>query len=229
MSVDNQYKWMRLKRKPLVTYSILAINVILFLLMELNGGSTDSFTLVQFGAKLNELIVSGQWWRLVTPMFLHIGFTHLLFNSLVVYFLGIQLEEIYGHFRFALIYLLSGLLGNVMSFAFNDAISAGASTAIFGMFISTLVLAQANPNNPAIQAIASNYRLLIIINIVFNLFDASVDLSGHIGGLIGGFLIASALTYSRDESVHIPYLLAYVGVAIIFTFIGYYRTLNGLL
>src|SRR5699024_3526907 len=103
-------------------------------------------TLIYFGAKSNPAIVAGEWWRLITPMFLHIGFTHILFNGLIVYFLGSQLEMIIGHFRYFLLYLLSGILGNAASFAFNFSISAGASTAVFGLFASTIVLGKLYPN-----------------------------------------------------------------------------------
>ena len=130
----------KLQRTPFVTYGLLALTIIMFLLMTVNGVSQNILTLIYFGAKSNPAIVAGEWWRLITPMFLHIGFTHILFNGLIVYFLGSQLEMIIGHFRYFLLYLLSGILGNAASFAFNFSISAGASTAVFGLFASTIVL-----------------------------------------------------------------------------------------
>ena len=69
------------RRMPFVTYGILAVTILMYLLMSFNGGSQNPYTLIIFGAKVNELIVVGDWWRLLTPMFLHIGFTHLLFNG----------------------------------------------------------------------------------------------------------------------------------------------------
>lgn len=223
-----KHNLMRLNRRPFITYAILIINIAMFLLMEITGSSQNVLTLVQFGAKSNLFIAAGEWWRLITPMFLHIGVVHLIMNSLIIYFLGMQLEEIYGHLRFTLIYLFSGIFGNILSFAFNDAISAGASTAVFGLFMTTLVLANERPNNPAIQAIARNYRILIIINIIFNLFDAGVDLAGHLGGLAGGFLVAKALTKTNDKDFRLSYMIVYVVAAIILFYIGYQGTISRL-
>ena len=97
-----------------VTHLFLAIQIVIFLLMTLNGGSTNVLTLILFGAKFNPAIAQGEWWRLIAPMFIHIGFTHILVNSITLYYLGTQMESLYGSLRFALIYLLSGLMGNLM-------------------------------------------------------------------------------------------------------------------
>ncbi|MDO5456727.1 MAG: rhomboid family intramembrane serine protease [Atopococcus tabaci] len=168
---------------------------VMFLVMEFAGGSQDTSVLVFFGAKFNPLIAMGQYWRLITPMFLHIGFLHLVMNGVAIYFLGQDLEDVYGHFRFLLIFLLSGLMGNIFSFAFNNAISAGASTAVFGLFSTIIAMAQADPDNSYLQAVARSYWILIIINIVFNLFSQGVDLAGHLGGFFGGYFVATALTH----------------------------------
>lgn len=183
------------RKKPVITYLALALMVVMYLLMEFSGGSQNTGILVLFGAKFNPLIAAGQYWRLVTPIFLHIGLLHLVMNGVAVYFLGRDLEAIYGHFRFLLIFLLSGIMGNVFSFAFNNAVSAGASTAVFGLFSTIIVMAKAQPNNSYLQAAARSYRTLIIINIIFNLFSPGIDLAGHLGGLIGGYFVASALTH----------------------------------
>lgn len=194
-----QSKLRQFQRGPYITYTILAIQIILFILMTLSGGSQNPRILVLFGAKFNPLIQAGEWWRLITPMFLHIGFIHLLFNSLIIYFLGRQLETIYGHWRYFLLYMLSGIVGNIFSFAFNDAISAGASTAVFGLFAAAVVLGRLNPGNPYIQSMGQSYLTLIIINLVFNIFSPGVDLAGHLGGLLGGALWAAVLapTHAR--------------------------------
>lgn len=199
----------------------------MYLLQEAMGGSTNQFVLVQLGAKVNELIVAGEWWRLFTPMFLHIGITHLLFNGLVLYFLGIQLEMVFGHWRFFLLYVLSALAGNAASFALNQSISAGASTALFGLFGSTLVLGKLYPTNPQIGAMARNFSLLIVLNLVFGILSPGIDMAGHVGGLIGGYLLAYALstpsTYNNSKKNQIKYALLYVGVVLVFLIIGYSR------
>lgn len=231
MNYQQQMKVKRFFRRPVVTYAFLGLQIVLFLLMTIDGGSTDTFTLIKYGAKWNPLIVGGQWWRLITPIFLHIGWIHLLMNSVILYYLGIQLEGIFGHWRFALIYLLSGIAGNAASFAFNVlSISAGASTSLFGLFGATLFLGKAYTNNPAIQQMAQNFGVLIIINIVFGLFSSSIDLAGHLGGLAGGYLMATAISIQnsleRWKNKRILFGVIYAGVMIAFFTIGYFRTVG---
>lgn len=220
----------KLQRTPFVTYGLLALTIIMFLLMTVNGGSQNIFTLVYFGAKSNPAIVAGEWWRLITPMFLHIGFTHILFNGLIVYFLGSQLEMILGHFRYFLLYILSGILGNAASFAFNFSISAGASTAVFGLFASTIVLGKLYPNQTGIQQLSRNYIALIIINILFGLFNSSIDNAGHIGGLVGGYLVMYLLSAPNVRNNPTKQRIMYGGLFILILLlligIGYFRTIR---
>src|SRR5690625_6102700 len=100
MRKNTENKIYDLQRKPFVTYGFLAITILMFLIMTFNGGSENPWTLVFFGAKINELIILGEWWRLITPTFLHIGFTLLLFYVLIIYFLVILLELIIGDLCF---------------------------------------------------------------------------------------------------------------------------------
>ncbi len=154
---------MALIRKPVVTYALLAVNVFIFLLMTLLGGSQQISILVAFGAKVNSLILAGQWWRLVTPpMFLHIGFEHLILNMVTLYFIGSQLELILGHGRFLLVYFISGIMGNIASFAFNpNALSAGASTALFGLFGGVfLMMGESFWENTYIRLMRANFCFL---------------------------------------------------------------------
>lgn len=195
--------------------------------MSFNGGSQNTLTLIYYGAKLNELIVAGQWWRLFTPVFLHIGFTHLLFNGVIVYFLGSQLEVLIGHFRYFLLYFLSGLLGNAASFAFNNSVSAGASTAIFGLFAATIVLGKLYPNRPGIQQLSRSYSVLIILNVVFSLFNSGVDKAGHFGGLAGGYLLMYAISspnvWNNPKERRIKHGLIFAGVLIVLLTIGFLK------
>ena len=104
--------------KPVFTYVFIVIQVAVFIWLQLNGGSTNTSTLIKYGAKVNQLIVEGEWWRFITPVFLHIGFLHLVMNTLALYFLGTAVERIYGNFRFLLIYLFAGVTGFIASFIF---------------------------------------------------------------------------------------------------------------
>lgn len=179
--------WMR---KPYITYGLIFINVIVFFLMTLLGGSENVSVLVAFGAKVNNLIIEGQWWRFITPMFIHIGFEHILLNMITLYFIGIQIESFFGSGRFLIIYLVSGICGNIASFTFNPtALSAGASTALFGLFGAFLMLGESFRENPYIRAMSRQFLLLVILNVIFG-FSSNVDLAGHLGGLCAGFLTA---------------------------------------
>src|ERR1051325_8674497 len=103
----------------IVTWVLIGSNVVVLILMELNGGSENTRTLITFGAKVNELIDQGQWWRLFTAMFIHIGYIHLLVNCYSLYNVGSLLERSVGSIRFAVIYFLAGLCGSFASYWFS--------------------------------------------------------------------------------------------------------------
>ncbi len=180
----------RLRDKPYMTYLLLGIMVIIFGIMTFLGGSENPLNLVRFGAKYNPLIRAGEYWRFITPIFLHIGFTHILMNGITLYFIGQYVEGLFGHWRFLGIFLISGIAGNVASFAFSDSLSAGASTAIFGLFGAFMMLGESFSGNPAIASMARTFLLFIVLNIGTDLFVQGIDIAGHLGGLVGGFLVA---------------------------------------
>lgn len=213
--------------RTIMTYLFLAIQIVAFLIMTLDGGSTNIYTLIYYGAKVNPLIVMGEFWRLVTPIFLHIGFTHILLNSITLYYLGTQMELIYGSLRFTLIYLLGGIMGNTMSFAFSDAISAGASTSLFGLFAAAIVLGRMYPNNYAIRHMAQNFTILIVLNFVTGLTSSSIDNWGHFGGALGGGLSAVFVSVPRYSAMATRHRILsgaiYAGLIILLLFIGFTR------
>lgn len=235
MNYQTEMKVKRVFAKPFVTYTFLAIQIILFLLMTVFfGGSEDIGTLILFGAKYNPFIVAGEWWRLIMPMFLHIGWMHIAVNSVCLYYIGIHVEKIFGHWRFALIYLLSGIAGNVASFAFSNAVSAGASTSIFGLFATTLMLAETFKDNPYYREIAKTFGILIVFNFIsgfLSIGTGNVDNAGHIGGLVGGFLIATAISVPKaPKELKYKRLIAgavYVVAVIFFIAIGFKKVQNG--
>jgi len=112
---------------------IIAINVIVFLLAERAGSTTRSETLIQFGATWRGLVWEGQYWRLFTSMFLHIGAIHLLWNSYYGFRISTQTEQTIGTARFVMLYLMSGIAGSAASVIGHNAVSAGASGALFGL------------------------------------------------------------------------------------------------
>lgn len=172
-----------IKDKPYVTYLLLAAMVVVFGLMSVMGGTENPVTLVEFGAKYNPLIRAGQYWRLVTPIFIHIGFTHILMNGITLYFIGQYVEQLFGHWRFTIIFFVSGIVGNLGSFAFNSGLSAGASTAIFGLFGAFLMLGESFSKNPAIVSMAKTFLLFIPLNIGTDIFVSGIDVRDTLAAL----------------------------------------------
>ncbi|WP_420843297.1 rhomboid family intramembrane serine protease [Levilactobacillus senmaizukei] len=175
--------------------------VIVYGAMTLAGGSTNINVLITFGAKVNALVQQGEWWRLVTPIFLHIGFTHILMNMITLYFVGMQIEAAFGHTRFLIMFLVAGIGGNVASFCFSDSLSAGASTAIFGLFGAFLMLGESFWQNPVIRQLARTFLAFVVMNIAFDVFTPGIDMAGHLGGLVAGFLIAYTVGVPRIGKV----------------------------
>lgn len=191
----NPYWRTRLANTPFVTYALLAVTFAVFLLETVNGGSTQIGVLVRYGARVNPYIIAyGEWWRFITPMFVHVGLMHIVVNAVSMYYLGVLSERLFGHWRFLVIYLVSGIAGNVASFVFKpEVVSAGASTAIFGLLGAFLLLGDVFRDNPTVRMLARQFLAMAVINLAFNLFDSQVDMAGHIGGLLGGFLIAGVV------------------------------------
>ncbi|MCB5952217.1 rhomboid family intramembrane serine protease [Enterococcus sp. BWT-B8] len=208
MDYQTKMKVKNFLSKPFITYVILGITVIVFLGMELSGGSENKQVLLDWGAMSKDRVVLyHEYWRFFTPMFLHIGWMHIILNMITLYYVGAQVEGVYGHWRYLLIYLTSGLLGNFVSFGFGSrfTISAGASTSIFGLFGALIILGWHFRDNQAIRFMVQRYSVFIGITLLFNLFSSSVDILGHIGGLLGGLLagtFAAVPKQSENFNIH---------------------------
>jgi len=192
-----KYRLSRWNQYPFMTVGLIVIMVLVYGAMTVSGGSTNVNVLITYGAKVNALIQQGEWWRLATPMFLHIGFTHILMNMITLYFVGTQIEAAFGHTRFLVMFLVSGIGGNIASFCFSDSLSAGASTAIFGLFGAFMMLGESFWQNPVISQLARTFMAFVVMNIAFDVFTPGIDLAGHIGGLAAGFLVAYTVGVPR--------------------------------
>ncbi|MDF2789165.1 MAG: serine protease of Rhomboid family [Neobacillus sp.] len=214
--------------KPFFTYFFMIIQVAVFLLLELQGGSTNTSTLIKFGAKFNPYIFEGEWWRFITPIFLHIGFLHLAMNTLALYFLGPAVERIFGSVRFFLIYLFAGISGVIASFIFSPNISAGASGAIFGCFGALLYFALIYPKL-FFRTMGSSVITVLVFNLIFGFTVSIVDNAGHLGGLAGGFLAAGILHFPKKKKPFLQLLFLLVSVAIIYgsLFYGFRHSATG--
>lgn len=181
-------------KKPIITYSIIFICVLVFILMYVLGnGSTDNYTLLLFGANLDALTKNGDYYRLFTSMFLHIGIMHLLCNMYSLYIIGKEVENVFGKWKYLVIYILSGMAGSILSLAFNhNTICAGASGAIFGLLGALLYFGYYY--RPYLGATLTRSIIPVIaINLIIGFLDSGIDNSAHIGGLVGGLLVAMAV------------------------------------
>ena len=181
-------------KKPIVTYSLIFICILVFILMYVLGsGSTDNYTLLVFGANVDTLTKNGDYYRLFTSMFLHIGILHLLCNMYSLYIIGKEVENVFGKVIYLIIYLLSGIAGSILSLAFNhNTICAGASGAIFGLLGALLYFGYYYRTYLG-ATLTRTIIPVIVLNLIIGFTSSGIDNAAHIGGLVGGILIAMAV------------------------------------
>lgn len=181
--------------EPILTYGLLAVLTIIFFYAEslggALGGARDQFEFDWI--KINERIYDGEYYRLFTSMFLHANLLHWGFNSLALYIFGRDVERLFGHVRFALIYVLGGLAGSVGSLIYTTAPSLGASGAIFAIISAMGVYIYIHRHIYGEFAYLRLRQLLILggLNLVLGFLPGSrIDNAAHLGGLLGGFILA---------------------------------------
>lgn len=191
-------------KKPYMTIGFIAINVIIFLIMEILGDTQSSAFMAEHGAMHPLLITQDQeYWRFFTAMFLHFGGEHLLNNMVVLGASGIILEEALGHGKYTILYLTAGIGGSILSclemLATNDyAVSAGASGAIFGV-IGGLLWVVIRHKGHYETLTGKGLLVMIALSLYYGVSTGGVDNWGHIGGLIMGFLQAMILYRKSAE------------------------------
>ncbi|RKD24644.1 hypothetical protein BEP19_09730 [Ammoniphilus oxalaticus] len=187
--------WRTYLRRYPITSLLLAINIVVFLWMTIMGGTTNSEVLFRYGAYFKPAVLSGEWYRMFTPIFIHIGFEHLLFNCFAILIFAPGLELILGKGRYLFLYLGTGFAGFVTTFIFSDpqVIAAGASGAIFGIYGMYAYLSRYRRDIMDRQS-----RQIIIPILVFGVIATflftGVSISGHMGGLISGYALGRILT-----------------------------------
>ncbi|WP_367751189.1 rhomboid family intramembrane serine protease [Ammoniphilus sp. 3BR4] len=160
--------------------------------MTISGGSTNPNTLVRFGAYYKPLILEGEIYRLIAPIFLHIGWEHLLFNCFAILIFAPGLEFMLGKIRYLILYLGSGVAGFIMTFFFSSAmLAAGASGAIFGVYGMFAYLTKYRRD---LMDYYSRQTIIpiLVLGVVFT-FMPGVSVTGHLGGLAAGFLLGFLL------------------------------------
>lgn len=205
-------------KKPIITYAIMAICILLFVMMYIFGNGTED--LIKYGANYDILTKNGEYYRLFTCMFLHIGIWHLLCNMYSLYIIGKEVENLFGKWKYLIIYILSGISGSLLSLAFsNNSVSAGASGAIFGL-LGALLYFGYHYRTYLGNTIKRTIIPVIVINLVLGFLNSSVDNAAHIGGLVGGILI-SMLVGVPDKTAKKDRINGLILTVIYIAFISY--------
>ena len=220
------------KKYPVTSVLLILTTLVFVGMLILRGFSyAEAQTVFEFGAVYSPTIIMNpiQIWRLFSAIFVHIGLEHFVVNVLTLYFIGRQAEDIFGSRNFFLLYMMSGLMGNIFVFFFSpDTLSAGASTALFGLFASIVTL-QYVVRDSYIQQLGQSYMTLIVVNIIFS-FMPGISLAGHLGGLIGGILCAVILPVKSSSNAFKPtqrwlVLFGYLALAALLIFLGFHHSL----
>ena len=197
------------------TVALVAVNVLVYVVTVYQGAgiSAPGGPLFSDGALVGALIYTdGEWYRMVTAMFLHASLLHLAFNMLALFWLGTVVEQALGTWRFVLVYFVSGLAGSAGALLFTGpfAVTVGASGAIFGIMGALLVLEYVATGSFAGQAMG-----LIVLNLILTFAIPNISVGGHIGGLVGGILATFALAHFRHANPRSlgPALVVLVGLA----------------
>lgn len=185
-----------LKKEPVTVFLIL-INILVFVAVELTGGTDNTLHMLQCGAAYTPAVIGGEYYRIFTSMFLHFGPEHLLNNMLVLFVLGGRLEPVVGRIRYLLIYLLGGIGGNLLCIFLelksdDLAVSAGASGAVFAV-MGAMIYAVIRGRGHLADLSARQILIMAAFSLYFGFTSEGVDNAAHVGGLLSGFLLAVIL------------------------------------
>ena len=185
----------RMRRLPPVTVAILVVLVVIFLAEVRVGALASREAILAMGALARERVAAGEYWRLLTAPWLHGGVDHLVGNGIALFILGMLCEAAFGHAQFVVLYVLSGLAGSVVSLAVSVGPSVGASGAIFGLQGAAIVLFRLHRDRLLVRDRRVGFVLLVwaIYTIAGGLMQPFIDNGAHIGGALGGALIARRL------------------------------------
>lgn len=186
------------------TVALIVINIAVFLIMSMFGDTEDSMFMLEHGAMFEPLITQEhEYYRIITSMFLHFGIEHLLNNMVMLGALGWNMELEIGRIRYLIIYMASGIAGNILSLyigvsSSEYAVSAGASGAIFGLMGALFYVAIRNRGRLG-RISGKGMFIMIALSLYFGITSGGVDNAAHIGGLICGFLLAVILYHGNSR------------------------------
>lgn len=180
-------------RRAYVTQTLIGINVGVFVVALIAGLNEVN---QQYGMFPPAISVGGEWWRLLTAAFLHGGLLHVGFNMYVLFLIGPQLEALFGHVRYLVVYVLAALGGSIASYAFSplNTLSVGASGAVFGL-MAALIVAGHSLRHDVTQVV-----YLLAINIVIGFLVPMIDWRAHLGGAVVGAAAAAVMAYAPKQS-----------------------------
>jgi membrane associated rhomboid family serine protease len=205
--------------KPVVTYALIALNVLMFVLQNVSADLQRELVL------FSPAVADGQLYRLLTSAFLHYGITHLLFNMWALYVVGPPLEMWLGRLRFGALYILSALGGSVLVYLLSSlgAQTAGASGAVFGLFGASFVVGKRLNLDTrwVVGLIAINLAFTFVIPL---LGGQNISWQGHIGGLVTGTLVAAAYAYAPRERRTLFQVSVTVAILVVFVLLIWWRT-----
>jgi rhomboid protease GluP len=198
--------WVRRESSISLTQILFGANVAVFLAMAFASGSVMDFpgeVTVRFGANFGPLTLSGQWWRLLTYMFLHGGLMHIAFNMWCLWDLGALCESLYGRATFAAIYLITGIAAGLASAGWNpQVLSVGASGAIFGLagaLIASFYLGEFSLSSVAIKGTLRSLLFFVGFNVLFGSMVPGIDNACHAGGLVSGLILGALIARAAPQ------------------------------
>jgi rhomboid protease GluP len=207
-----------------LTQILLGVNVAVFLL------SLASPAVEGLGANSGPLTMTGEWWRLLTYMFLHSGFIHIAFNMWCLWDLGALCESLYGRATFAAIYLITGVAGGVATVGWRPfGATVGASGAIFGLagaLVASFYLGEFSLPSAVIKGTLRSLAFFVVINVLFGGMFPGVDNACHIGGLISGMILGALIARvapERDQLLQRAGVLSFVALIVIAGAVGVFR------
>jgi len=216
--------WVRNQSSITLTQVIFGANVAVFLAMAAASGTVMDFpgmTMAHYGANFGPYTLSGDWWRLVTYMFLHGGLMHIAFNMWCLWDLGALCESLYGRWSFAAIYLTTGFAAGVASVAWNPRVlSVGASGAIFGLagaLIASFYLGEFSLPSIAIRGTLRSLVFFVGFNVLFGSMFPGIDNAAHFGGLISGLILGALIARvapQHDNPLRRASILGIVALAV---------------
>lgn len=206
------------KKTPYITYILIFINILFYVLSIISNSFYNSMVLNP------SKVLNGEYYRLLSCIFMHGGIIHLLCNMYCLYVIGPQVESFFGKIKYIVIYLLSGIIGSLMSLSITNSLSLGASGAIFGLLGSILYFGY-HYRVYLSQAIKSQIIPLIVLNLFLGFILNGVDNAAHIGGLIGGILVSMmvGVKYKSSTMEKVNGLILTIIFTLFLIYLGFFR------